>query len=157
MERQGSIRIERDDVGWVRADGLDCMDLFWEKRPMTYSLTFELDGLPKSQINNYASKWARAKSKKEWEMRVHVATLGKRPPKPLMKARLRFVRCSASPPDYTNLVASFKDIEDGLVKCGIIFDDAMEYVGKPDYDWEKAKPKAGKVRVRVEEGEGIGE
>ena len=39
-------------------------------------------------------------------------------------------------------------------KAGVIEDDNMAVIGFPDYHWEKAKPKHGKVRVRVE---GVGE
>ncbi len=125
-----------------------------------YILEFELPGLPKSQTNNYGHWHSRSRSKKEWEERVHFATVGMRPREPLTKAKVTLTRCSAAPPDADNLCASFKPILDGLTKAGIIEDDNMSVIGFPDYKWEKAKPKRGKVRIRVEsidEGDSDGE
>ena len=117
---------------------------------MTYSLSFELDGLPKSQTNNYGHWAIRHKSKKEWEARVFNAVRGNLPSKPLVRARLRFTRCSAAQPDFDNLVASFKPIMDGLITAGIIEDDKPSVIGSPVYLHELARPKQGKVRVVVE-------
>ena len=118
---------------------------------MTYSLTFELEGLPKSQTNNYGHWRTRAKSKKDWEDRVIAATITQWPKDPLTEAKLTFTRCSSSEPDFDNLVASFKPVMDGLVRARIILDDKPSVVGQPQYRWEKAAPKQGKIRVQVVE------
>ena len=115
-----------------------------------YSIDFTLPGLPKSQTNNW-TKWARIKDKKRWVQEVWAATHGKLPKEPLKSARVHFTRCSATEPDFTNLVASFKHIEDALIEVGLIFDDAPECIGRPGYAWQKVPPKEGRVRVRVDE------
>jgi len=117
---------------------------------MSYVLEFEIDILPRSQINTHGHWRTRAKEKKEIEALVAVYARP-RPKSPLKRAQLFFTRFSSAEPDFTNLVASFKGIEDGLVKAGIIEDDCPAVVGHPSYDWEKARPKHGKVRVIVEE------
>jgi len=115
-----------------------------------YRVEFELDGLPKSQTNNYGHWRTRAKSKKDWEERVVVATMGKWPKDPLSAATITLTRCSTSEPDYDNLVASFKPIMDGLIRARIIQDDKPSVIGHPDYHWEKAKRGQGRIRVVVE-------
>jgi Holliday junction resolvase RusA-like endonuclease len=116
---------------------------------VSYEIEFTVDVLPKSQTNNYGSHWARIKAIKEWRERVWVATHGRRPEEPLKKATVHFIRRSSAPPDYTNLVASFKPVEDALVKCGIILDDNPKVIGYPTYAWEYAAPKKGGIIVRV--------
>ena len=123
---------------------------------MRYRISFELDGLPKSQTNNYGHWRTRAKSKSEWEARVHLAVIHDRPELPLTSARISFTRCSSSEPDFDNLVASFKPVMDGLVKAGVIEDDKPSVIGQPEYLWIKAKPKHGSVRITVEEVESDG-
>ena len=116
-----------------------------------YKFSFELEGLPKSQTNNYGHWRTRAKSKKLWEEMVLEAVLFERPERPLARARLTLTRCSSTAPDADNLCASFKPIVDGLTKAGIIEDDNMAVIGFPDYQWQKAKRGEGKVIITVEE------
>ena len=117
---------------------------------MTYSLEFEIAERPRLQTNNYANKWARHKATQHWAALVEAAVReAGRPVEPLPKAGVVLIRHSASEPDYDNLVASFKPLVDGLTKSGVISDDKPSVVGHPEYRWRKAKPKQGRVTVRV--------
>lgn len=126
---------------------------------MTYSLTFDLPGLPpttnapartrsgKVTRNFHAINNERAK----WKHLVHLASCGQLPPEPLTKARLKLTRFSSASLDYDGLVSSFKAIIDGLVCARILEDDNYDVIGVPDCRWEKTKPKQGFVRVEVYE------
>jgi len=116
-----------------------------------YTLEFELQGLPRSQTNNYANWRTRHKDKKYWEDLIWINTIGKRPADPVLRAHITITRCSTTEPDFDNLVASGKPLLDGLVKCRIILDDKPSVIGHPTYLWEKAKRGHGKVKIRVEE------
>ena len=118
---------------------------------MAYKLTFELNVLPRSQINTHGHWSSRHREKKNLEDMVIAATIRDWPKDPLEKAVLTFTRCSSSEPDFDNLVASFKPIMDGLERARIIVNDKPSCVGHPTYGWEYAKPRHGKIRVRVEE------
>lgn len=117
-----------------------------------YTLEFEIMELPK-RINTQQGKgwivnYAHAK---KWQGLVAAATLGKRPAKPLERARLTLIRYSSAPPDFDGLVSGFKHVIDALRRLRVLQDDSMKHIGRPDYLWEKALPKKGKIKVRVEE------
>lgn len=115
-----------------------------------YRLEFELMGLPSSQ--NARLNWReRHDENKRWESDVGWMTKGKLPAAPLTKAKLTCVRCSSTPADSDNVAAGFKPIIDALVKFKILKDDKFENIGLPEYRWEKATRKLGRVRVIVEE------
>lgn len=118
---------------------------------MTYRLSIEIPRLPPMNSSRRVNRWVEIKEKKLWAAEVAAATHGKRPPKPLERAKVTFIRRSGSrEPDYGNLVASFKHVEDGLIGL-IIVDDKPSVIGHPEYKWEKASPKKGSIIVRVEE------
>jgi len=73
------------------------------------------------------------------------------PSRPLKNAKLKLTRYSSRAPDYDGLVQSFKPVIDALKKCLIIEDDSMRVIGKPDYCWEKARQRAGKITIEVVE------
>ena len=116
---------------------------------MTYSLDAEIPGLPKLQTNSWGSWRPRDAATKRWLDEVAVATHRKRPSVPLSKPRVRFTRYSTNEPDYTNLVASFKPVEDALVTLEIILDDKPGVIGVPTYKWEKASRRQGRIRIQV--------
>lgn len=64
-------------------------------------------------------------------------------------ARLQLIRHSQTEPDFDGLVSSFKPIIDGLVISGVLENDRSANIGQPDYHWEYAPPKAGKITVRI--------
>ena len=121
---------------------------------MTYSLAFELPGLPPMNTADGMHWRKRHKLKKYWETAVHYAVIGKRPVQPLERARVRVTRCSSSEPDFENMTQGGKFILDGLVKAGVLIDDKPSVIGQPVYEWRLAKPKHGCVRVSVESVEG---
>lgn len=115
-----------------------------------YYLKLELPGLPKT-INAIGRKhWAvKVKEAQYWKSQVWVASLGKRPPKPLKMASLRFVRFSSVEPDPDGLVSSMKHLSDGLVAAGIIEDDKYSNIGMPHYEWVKVPKNQGRVVIEV--------
>lgn len=118
---------------------------------MAYVLEFELPGLPRT-LNDRGHWRVRHAENQKWLKLVAFATSGKRPPVPLERARLTLTRMSSREPDFDNRVSGFKPIVDALVRCGVLVDDKMSNIGSPEFLWEKAKPKHGGVRVRIEEG-----
>lgn len=117
---------------------------------MNYRLEIELPGLPKNA--NARLHWcARHRENLVWKDAVGWAVKGKLPTAPLKHAKLTCIRYSSKPTDCDNVVAGFKPIIDGLVEHGILEDDKWNNIGMPTYRWEKCPPKAGKVRVIVEE------
>ena len=117
---------------------------------MTYSLSFELPGLPKMNSSDRLNRWASIKERDKWREATILACKGKAPIEPLKRARVWFTRHSTTEPDFTNLVQGFKHVEDGLVDAGIIVDDKPSIIGQPTVTWVKASPRHGKVTVRVE-------
>lgn len=118
---------------------------------MTYALEITIPRLPKINSSRRGSRWADIKEKELWAYEVRVAVRGKKPPEPLKRAKVTYIRHSSLPPDYTNLVQSFKHPEDGLVRAGIIEDDSMKVIGRPDVRWEKTKRLEGRITMLVEE------
>lgn len=117
-----------------------------------YELELEIPELPKTINQLLYTHWAVKNSHaKTWKTLILYATVGKRPLEPLTKARLTLTRCSAKEPDFDGLVSSFKHVVDALIFSKIIIDDSTKHVGIPTYVWEKAKPKEGKIRIKVEE------
>lgn len=118
-----------------------------------YRLEFELYGLPKiisnASRNGWRGLWAE---KKKWKRavfeRVSFYAFTR---DPLTSAKLTLTRHSSKEPDFDGLVSSFKAVIDGLKEAGIIADDKMSIIGQPQYRWQKAKMKQGKISVAVEE------
>ena len=88
---------------------------------------------------------------RKWKKMVSLVVVGKKPSQPLKKAKLTLTRYSSVCPDSDGLVSGFKRIVDGLVEAGILENDKFVNIGMPDYRWEKALPKNGRVTVTVEE------
>lgn len=115
-------------------------------------IQFEIMGLPKTI--NAAGRWHWALKSKEanyWKKMVFLSVCSQRPIEPLKKAKLTLTRCSSSEPDFDGLVSSFKHVLDGLKEARIILDDKPSNIGSPTYLWEKVSPKAGRIKVKVEE------
>ena len=122
---------------------------------MAYVLEVEIPGLPAMNSSSRLNRWRDITEKNRWANEVMLATRGKRPAKPLQRAKVTYIRRSAVEPDYVNLVASFKHPEDGLVKAGIIVDDKPSVIGRPDIRWEKVAARNGSIVLRVEEFDGL--
>lgn len=121
-----------------------------------YRLELEIPGLPptaNSGVGRKGSKnWkATWRGRRDWTEKVKWACLGKQPKAPLEKARVIVTRHSSVEPDFDCLVISAKALIDGLTEAKVIKDDNRACIGIPVYNWEKAAPGKGKVRIVVEE------
>lgn len=118
----------------------------------SYYLEIELDGLPKryNELARKAGFKQKMGERRKWVGAIGRATFGKRPKKPLEKARVKCIRFSSVCPDYDGLVSSFKFVIDALVELGILVDDNMQVIGMPEFVWEKAPPKKGKIKIIVD-------
>lgn len=89
------------------------------------------------------------KEARKWKSLVENLSFNKLPPEPLKKAHLKLTRFSSREPDWDGLVSGFKHVIDGLKSSGIILDDKMSVIGKPDYFWTKTSPKEGRIEIEV--------
>lgn len=117
----------------------------------TYYLVAELPGLPRMMNSQGLStnRFALASARKKWRTAVGSLVSQRKPRAPHNRARVRFTRFSSVCPDPDNLVAGFKPCLDGLVDGGILANDKWNNIGMPEYHWEKAPQKAGKIRIEV--------
>ena len=117
-------------------------------------IRIHIDRLPSLNTAGRRRHWAvQHKEAERWKMLVWCAMMeaGYRLPKePWQRVKMTLIRHSTRQPDYSNTVASFKGIEDALVKLKVIADDAPgNYVGgHPEYRWEYG-PSG--VTVEIEE------
>jgi Holliday junction resolvase RusA-like endonuclease len=122
------------------------------KSEQVYTLEFELPGLPKMANGGHGHWRADHAAKMAWRERVGLVLLSMKarmPVAPLKLARVTFTRFSSVEPDDDGLTHGFKPIRDALKFYGIIEDDKRKNL-VAEYRWEKAKPKQGKVRIKVE-------
>lgn len=112
---------------------------------------FEILGLPKMR-NQMSYNWRAAQAEaKKWKKLTSIKCLqlGIQDIN-LSKAKLTLTRCSIKECDFDGLVSGFKHVLDGLVESKVIVDDRMSVIGQPTFKWEKASPKQGKIRIRIE-------
>ncbi len=113
-------------------------------------LAFELAGLPKL-TNSLRVHWrVKHNESVKWKQLVK-EKLSWVPPHPMKKAKITLTRCSSREPDFDGLVSGFKHVLDGLVEAGVLQNDKPSVIGQPTYLWEHAGPRAGKIKIRVEE------
>lgn len=116
-----------------------------------YILEFELQGLPKMANGSHGNWRADHGAKMAWRKKVGLALMLKHKPNPPLKlAKATFTRFSSVEPDDDGLTHGFKPIRDALKFYGIIEDDKRKNL-VAEYRWEKAAPKQGKIKVKVEE------
>ncbi len=119
---------------------------------MRFNLDVEIEGLPEPVNKILWTHWTVKKKHTDmWKKKVFVAIGQNKPVTPLKKAKLTLTRYSSRESDFDGLVGSFKPITDALISCGVIEDDKPSVIGRPEYVWEKVKPKEGKIRIQVEE------
>lgn len=117
---------------------------------------FEIQGLPKIVLNSRGHWRKKHRENTKWKVLVisSIASLRlneqERAALPLKRASLCLTRYSSNEPDFDGLVSSFKHVIDGLKEAGVIVDDKMSVIGQPKYFWLYAKPKQGKIKVRIE-------
>lgn len=79
---------------------------------------------------------------KEWSDRCEAAVLSCDLLYFKCPVEIKYERYSTGRPmDYDNLVASGKFWLDALKKCGVIVDDDIKTIGKPDYESWQGEPK----------------
>lgn len=119
---------------------------------MSYTLEFELQGLPKMSNQMLRGSWkGRHGNATKWKRAVWAKSWHFKPAQPLERATLTLTRMSSTEPDFDGLVSGFKPVIDGLVECGIIQSDKMSCIGQPKYSWLRAPACKGKIVVKVEE------
>jgi hypothetical protein len=116
-----------------------------------YVFEFEEMRLPSTTNAMARMHWAtKLKERNSWNNVVMFWALKLGiPPSPLVKAKLTLTRCSSIEPDFDGLVSSFKFVIDSLITNAIIVNDRRANIGIPEYVWEKAPQKKGKIKVRV--------
>lgn len=128
------------------------------KRPLHGVLDIRMPGLPEINSANRTHWSKRRKEVKSWKENVWLAGRGQWPAEPLPKAHVRYTRRSSTEPDYTNLVESFKAIEDALVGVVLVNDTPANYhAGHADYLWEFARAGEGSCSVQVYDLRGASE
>ena len=118
-----------------------------------YTLEIELAGkLPKMNTSHTRGRhWSVGhREAKYWVGRLYLEIQGRKPKRPLKRARGTFTRHSSREPDYENLAYSFKEIVDALVKLDVLEDDAPKNLERM-YRWEKGRGGDGKVTIHLEE------
>jgi Holliday junction resolvase RusA-like endonuclease len=118
-----------------------------------YTFGFIYHQLPKPVNAWRGLHWRfRHAEDKKWKKIVGQLLLAHRKPAaPLKRAKLKLTRFSSVCPDSDGLTSSFKAVLDALVHNGVLEDDSFKHIGMPEYRWEKASPKQGRIEVMVEE------
>ena len=116
---------------------------------MRYSLDIELDILPRINSADHTHWRTRNRERDLQRGLIRGYTLRNHPKTPLPKARVRLTRYSSVEPDPGNMGESWKHVLDGLTFAGIIEDDRSSVIGTPEFVWQKARPKRGKIRIQV--------
>lgn len=115
-----------------------------------YRVRIQIGALPELPRTIRSRHWTvQARHRDQWHALVAAALAGKRPAAPLERATLILTRHSAQEPDRDNLMASWKDVIDGLRHAGVILNDKRQNIGTPDSRWEKAGHKNGHVTIEV--------
>ena len=112
-----------------------------------FEATFELPGLP--PMNRQHKHWAvLGKLNKRWRRDAYLAMRAAGLPEgELESVRVRYTRHSTREPDLDNMIAATKAIQDGICDALGIDDRPNQFF--PEWRWEKARPKHGKVTVQI--------
>jgi len=118
--------------------------------PDNYALKLEIPGLPPCNTASNNHWRVRARQNRKWRHdTILAAKAAGLPSEPLWKATVTCTRHSSREPDFENLAHSFKPVLDGLVTGGVLVDDNQQVIGQPDYRWERAAPRSGRITVEV--------
>ena len=114
-------------------------------------IVIEIAGVPPI-LSNARLHWAKKQRiAADWYARVHWTLMESKaiPKEPIFRAIVRYTRFSPGrAPDQTNLPSSFKFVEDGLVRSGVLVDDSPEHV-ENHYRWERSTHKDKRIRVEI--------
>lgn len=115
-------------------------------------IELEFRGVPPLLLNSRMDWRSAGKQKLEWYGRVLVAVGKKRlrPPVPFQRAVVIHTRhCGYKRPDQTNLVSSFKWLEDALVYVGILAGDQWHQI-ETFHEWQPASPKEKRTTTVIQ-------
>ena len=122
---------------------------------MSYQINVAIPGLPKLPNELRYAHWRKVQRERDhWHTAVwgEFLSYGKKPMRPLGRARLELVRHSATEPDPDAITASFKNVIDGLVLCGVLAGDTSAHVKlDPAPTWKRAPARKGFVTIIIEE------
>lgn len=120
----------------------------------SYRLEFDIAGTPKATnaLLGYGF-WTKHKNADLWKNLVAWRIHGKTPERPLMRAKITLVRFNNRMLDFDGLVASFKPVVDGLVGCGVLWNDTWAVTGKWDVDQIYSPKGHDRIQVTIEEVE----
>ena len=116
-----------------------------------YSLDVGSKRLPKMPNQLLGQHWRfRREEAMSWHNEIGWQLAMKRPPEPLVHARLVCVRRSRGPePDYDGLVGSFKYPIDALVVNRVLLDDKPSVI-KVEYLWSRDTPHGISIHIEGE-------
>lgn len=117
-----------------------------------YTLELEIHTTPPLLANPMIyGHWSKAKRERDrWRNLVAAYTVGRRPSKPLPRARICAVRLSSRQPDPDCQGTGFKWVLDALVSLGVLENDTAKHITF-DCSWEYARGKEQGIRLTVEE------
>lgn len=115
---------------------------------MPYKLDLTLHALPDSLNKGLRTHRFKYNAKnKRWDLLIWGMTQGRRPEKPLQKARISIVRHFWRTLDYDGLVGSMKPVIDALVSAGVLVDDNWNVTGPWIVDQQFRSKKEGPLLV----------
>ncbi len=107
-----------------------------------YTLSIQIDILPKSLNKKLRSHFrGNHAENKSWDLIIQCLCAGKKPRRPIKRARLTLTRHAHRTLDYDGLVGSLKPVVDALVTCGVLEDDTWAVTGPWVVD-QKFRPQA---------------
>jgi hypothetical protein len=117
-----------------------------------YKIHLTLMGLPLSTNQLHGKHWsARAKEKTHWLNYIGLIVGNRKPPEPLKKAHVTYIRHSSKEMDFDNLFGSLKVPLDCLKALKIILDDRPSVIGMPEVRQVPAAQKNGYIELIIEE------
>jgi hypothetical protein len=118
-----------------------------------YELYLKIPELPTStNVKLRSHRMANHQENKRWDLMIHYETVGKKPPAPLERAQVAFVRHSDRMLDFDGVVGSLKPVMDALVEARIVKDDNWSIVGAWTVDQVFRPKKDGPLlEIRVME------
>ena len=126
-------------------------DAMPSKENFMYSIKFFINKLPKSLNVKLRSHYFELdKENKNWSFLINLAVYGKKPDKPLNKARIKVIRYCKKYLDYDGFVGSLKPVIDSLVKAELIIDDNWNVLKDWDLDQIISKDKLG-LEIELQE------
>lgn len=92
-------------------------------------ITLEIPRIPESPNNFLGFHWRhRDRNSKLWQMEIHYALMGRRPPQPYERAKVHIDRRSRGELDKDNLYGCVKPVIDALRYSKVLVDDSPKHL-----------------------------